>query len=237
MGNVRAFAKGSKAMAAGNRVTLFNPLSQLTSEYCDHLQEIARFHAHRNWIDAQDREDCVGEFVLHVLLLHQTQQHKGNDRQFPAAWLNRCAANHAVDFQRRRRRLARHESGIVSDDVDETHYADAAPSPEAQALAKEFFYCLQREVYTLTPMQRDLFTRLIVNDETASEAGLTTGRTTQAILQSRSNLCRQLRVLLERHGVSEADLREYVMLIGRVSTGRGGGAERVLKPILPAPTV
>jgi RNA polymerase sigma factor (sigma-70 family) len=180
------------------------------------LLRLGLAHARRRGLTREDAEDCAMEFVARML------REKG--RPLPAdrtgycfaAWLNRCARNFAEDFCRRKERLVQHETAWPeSQRSDETSVTwectGDAPSPEHGALQGEFWSRVMAAIERLPPVMRELLVRHHLHGECIRELATAFSRKPCAIEQTLFRARRRLRVLLEGMGLTEPELRAYIV--------------------------
>lgn len=169
---------------------------------------LARSYCRRAGLSAEDTEDCAAAFAEKMLTTSPPASHVG-------AWMRECARNHVVDYIRTQRRRRAHECGwpeTASDDgpLRAWDCPDGAPSADSALLRDECWKRLMAVLAELAPIPQQVFLRHHLSSETAEEIGASLGRTPHAIEQSLSRSRKQLRAALERHGLTEAELCQYL---------------------------
>jgi RNA polymerase sigma factor (sigma-70 family) len=179
------------------------------------LLRVARFHAGRRGLTADEAEDCAVAFVERML----RKAGQAVPRELPghcfAAWLHRCAANFATSYCRARAPLGQNECPWPETlDANGSRQpwdcADNALTPEASLLREEFWRRMTAALEQLSPAMRELLVRHHLHDECIQEIAVSSGRTPHAVEQTLVRARRRQRAILERMGLSEPELRVYI---------------------------
>lgn len=223
-GSTRSVRAGSHPSRAPG--TQFWREEHAQTAMCRRVLHVAENQAYRQGLRGEAAEDCALEFLERMLLtddwraLHPPEREQTARPQTPQepsseAWLRRCAGNFARNARRRDVRLSRRERVWPEwrdDEGEGPSWEPAAPqeSPEARLLRGELARRIETAVRHLTPAQRELFERILVDGEPVGEVAASLGRTPHAVSQSLLTLRQRLRAQLERQGLDERDVREYL---------------------------
>jgi len=174
----------------------------------DDASRLARRGGRRAGLNAEDAEDCAAQFVERMLTASPPTSNAG-------AWLRRCARNHVVDCIRARGRRLAHECcwpETVSDSGQSValDYPDEAPGADADLLRDEFWRCLMAALAQLDPVPQQIFLRHHLNGDSVDDLAAAFDRTPHAIHQTLLRARKRLRTVLERQGLTEAELLQYL---------------------------
>lgn len=205
----------------------------LPTVVCRRVLHVAQTQARRQGLRGEAAEDCALEFVERMLLaddwraLRPPGQEQVDRQRTPPepsseAWLRRCAGNFARNVHRRDVRLSQRERVWPEWRDDEGEGPDWEPvalqeTPEARLLRSELAQRIEAAARRLTPAQRELFERILVDEESVGEVAASLGRTPHAVSQALLTLRQRLRGLLERQGLDERAVEEY---LGASEAGR-----------------
>ncbi len=177
-------------------------------KYLDDALSLAHGGARRAGLNVEDTEDCVLHFAQKMLTAPLPTSNV-------EAWMRESARNHVIDYARARQKRLTHECywpQTVSDSGQpvKRDCQDGAPSVEAELLQDELRRLLMVALMELSPMAREVFLRHHLSGESAEEIATSSGRTPHAVEQSLYRSRKHLRAALERHGSTEAELRQYL---------------------------
>ena len=203
--------------------------SMLTDVYppdhrIDDFLRVSRYHAAQMGMTSDDIEDCAMEFAEHMLFNQERRGKELPSAECSSAWLHRCARNHAIDYRRSLlRRCSRQVSWSGSDGSDVVgDLPDTAAGPDDVVLYREFWEIVQSGFEQIGDTAQDLFVQRYVHNRRLRDLAICADRSEQAIEQALRRIRRRIRVLLERQGVLEANLRAYLV----ACTATGGPALR-----------
>lgn len=177
-------------------------------ELLDDALRLAQRCSRRAGLNAEDAEDCAAQFVERMLTASPPTSNAG-------AWLRRCARNHIVDYMRARGRRLTHEcrwpetisgsgQSVASD------FPDGAPGADANLLRDEFWRCLMAALAQLDPVPQQIFLRHHLNGDSVDDLAAAFDRTPHAVDQTLLRARKRLRTVLERQGLTEAELLQYL---------------------------
>jgi RNA polymerase sigma factor (sigma-70 family) len=150
------------------------------------------------------------DFVVKMLSLGRRELAQTPFPQATGAWLNRCARNHALNFERAlrpQRRLC-----LPLDRVPGLAQIPAsAPSPEVQLCYTQLGQRLEAALSQLPSSTRRLFLSHHVGERTLGELAAEAGKTRNALDQTFFRARRRLRVLLEAQGWTESQMRSFLV--------------------------
>lgn len=169
---------------------------------------IAQRYGRRMRLNAEDAEDCAALFAKRMLTASPPDSNA-------EAWLRRCARNHVVDCIRA---LRRHQAHVCSwpqardgdDSAEALEYADDAPGTDAGLMRDEFWRRLMAAFAKLDPIPQQIFLRHHRDGEPVQDLAAAFDRTPHAIEQTLLRARKRLRAALERQGLTEAELLQYL---------------------------
>lgn len=186
----------------------------LTPPELKQLLELARRRGVYAGLDAAAAEDCAAAFVEQMLekrptLLNET---RGPER---LRWLCCCARNFARDFKRRELRhtaieLVWPERTDSNDCLFILVVQDKCIGPHGLLLRQEFWKRVEIVRAKLPPDQQILFVSFYLNGDSVLSIAQATGRTPAAVRQALVRLRKHLKSLLEKDGLTETELCEYL---------------------------
>lgn len=180
----------------------------MNPELLDSALSLARNCSKRAGLNLEDTEDCAVHFAQWMLTTALPAPPLG-------AWMRKCARNHVINHLRTRGRRMAHEQPwpeTASDGGPPTAWdcPDGAPSADSDLLRAEFWKRVMAALAELAPAPQQVFLRHHLSDETVEDISAFLGRTPHAIEQSLCRSRKHLRAALERHGLTEAELRQYL---------------------------
>ena len=173
---------------------------------------VARRCARREGLSPDDADDCATEFVVRMLHRYEPKQLLTARTLTSAAWLYRCARNHAIDFRRARARLEQHESCALCALCTDVRTAvpaggaACAPEPDRQFLRSDCLCRMTDAINQLSHVQRQLFLRHHLGGEPILNLAADFQRSPHAVEQTLHRARHRLRLLLEKQGWSEREL-------------------------------
>jgi RNA polymerase sigma factor (sigma-70 family) len=170
------------------------------------LRRLVARECRRAELDAEDTNDCVQEFLVHVLVSKPFTHTEPDDR---VRWLTKCAVNYVWTFVGRHARERQHiVNWELTDSVDpdqrDTVHAGPQADPVAQCVHSDLTAALKEAISELTPDQQTIVRLYYLWEMNAPEIAEVVGRTPQAINQSLFLARRRMRKILE----STRDLKE-----------------------------
>ncbi len=174
----------------------------------DDASRLARRGGRRAGLNAEDAEDCAAQFVERMLTASPPTSNAG-------AWLRRCARNHVVDCIRARGRRLSHECDwpeTISESGQSMpcDYPGETPGADADLLRNEFWSRLMAALAEIAPTPQQIFLRHHLNGETIQNLAIAFDRTPHAVDQDLLRARQRLRAVLERQGLTESELRQYL---------------------------
>lgn len=180
--------------------------------YSTQIFAIALFQASRAGLQREDAQDCAMDFVVRLL---GKQEASKNTVPEPlvgrtAAWLQRCAHNHACNYARSlSRRRQREQSwtdrfGANGDLAEETRMA-TGPGPRTLVLRRELWKQIATALERFTPDQREIFIRFHIRRENTRELAVRFKRSPHAVEECLSNVRKRLATLLRSYGWTEEE--------------------------------
>lgn len=181
------------------------------------LLKLAHSVARRRGLTQEDAEDCAAEFAERMLRRPECAARTGPDGRCFPAWLYHCAVNHTTDFCRAQVRRAKREQPWPETAPDDgpplaLEFASDSPTPEAQLLRQEFWERMNTALDRLPPLMRELLVRHHLHGECVRELAEYCGRSSEAVELVLFRARRRMRGMLLRMGLSETELRAYIVL-------------------------
>jgi RNA polymerase sigma factor (sigma-70 family) len=158
-------------------------------------------------LPGEDAEDCAMEFVTRSLEPSSVPAAEKTSFYARPGYLRRCAINYLLNFSRARlRRQNRERTGEAA-----AIRADRTESSlEARLLKRAFWQQVATVLALLAPVSCQIFLSSHLDGETIKELAASFDRTPHAVEQTLSRTRSRLRLLLERQGITESQLREYL---------------------------
>ena len=175
----------------------------------DNAFYLAGRYGQRAGLTAEDTEDCAVQFAERMLTASPP-----DFRVEP--WLRRCARNHVVDCVRALRRRQAYVCPWPQvrdgDDSAELECADDEPGADAGLMRDEFWRHLMAAFAKLDPVPQQIFLRHYQNGDSVQAVAVAFHRTPHAVEQTLLRARKHLRAALERQGLTESELRQYLVV-------------------------
>ena len=175
----------------------------------DNAFGLAPRYGQRAGLTAEDTEDCAAQFAERMLTASPPDSHV-------EAWLRRCARNHVVDCVRALRRRQAHvcpwPQARDGDDSAELDCAGNEPGTDAGLMQDECWWHLMRALAKLEPIPQQIFLRHHLNGEPVQDLAVAFDRIPHAVEQTLLRARKHLRAALERQGLTESELRQYLVV-------------------------
>jgi DNA-directed RNA polymerase specialized sigma24 family protein len=204
---------------------------------CRMLLKLAGSVARRRGLTREEAEDCAAEFARRMLGRQECAAPMGPDGHCFPAWLHRCAENHVTDFCRAKERLGQHEQpwpeAVRGDGpLVAWDFAGSTSLAEARPLREESWQRTTVALDRLPPIMSELLVRHHLHGECIRDLAASCDRTPAAVQLILLRARRQMRSLLERMGLTELELRAYIIASLPVQMGclcaQRSGAERLI---------
>lgn len=221
---------GHSSNCSNSRSRPIPPPPALPDVLCRRLYRIAVGWARQQGVPPGELEDCALEFVARMLVAAPARWEglaQGAEPDGFAAWIHRCAVNHARTYRRRSRARQRVLAALTSGAAPENAPdADPALSPARPALASaadpapaavlrcEFWRRVAPLFRQLPPDQAALAWSCWVDGMSAQDVAASlpgARRSPNAVRLCLSRTRRRLRGMLARQAVTEEDLRGYLL--------------------------
>lgn len=173
------------------------------------LYLVAYSQARHRGLGREDAQDCAMEFVQRLVKL--SPRPAGLDSP---AWVMRCAQNHAISFARSLQRRRKHEQAAAPTPP----VATPGPGPKTLALRRELWQQLFAVLKQLTPLQRELFVRYHIRQQSIAHIAARCNKSPHAVAEGLSHARQRLAVLLRDAGWTEADARALFQSAPRPSS-------------------
>lgn len=131
-------------------------LTRQASQSIDDLLRVSRFQANQLGLDGEDMEDCAIEFVEHMLLPRTRNRTQHLATPWTAAYVHRCARNHAIDYHRKLRRKCDRQVFSSGNDATPECDFDVDSSPDTALLYAEFWGIMRSSFGQLGDVAHDL---------------------------------------------------------------------------------
>jgi len=176
------------------------------------LEKIAAYCAGKAGVGADEIQDCAMTFVEGRLAIANPDAPLP-----PAAWLYRCAANFAHNWRKKEQRRAAREAAFASSCEDGSRSGDGLTQdeglPERKLVHQELRKRVARAVAKLPPGEQDLYQRCHIDGQEIEAIARDRGKTRNSVDQAVHRMRRHLRAQLERDGLTEEELRDYIATI------------------------
>jgi RNA polymerase sigma factor (sigma-70 family) len=197
-------------------------LAQEEETLCGRILAVARHHARLFGIPTDDLEDCAMDFLERMLRAKHITAYLTIHQSHREAWLHRCAINHASNYRRSLSRRRSHEvPWPTTCDVDEafslTEFIDDSPGPEVRVLTREFWQRADSVVGGLRPDHKRCFVRHYLFLEPVREIAARDQKSQAAVSKTLQRARKRLRVVAERMGITEGDMRTYLVCVPRAA--------------------
>lgn len=169
---------------------------------------LVRRYGRRAGLDVEDAEDCAAQFVERMLMISPPASGAG-------MWLRRCARNHAIDCVRAQKRRLTHECcwpETVSDGGQPSawDYPDGRRDVDADLMRDEFWQRLLVALAQLDLVPQQIFLRYHLDGDSVVRLAAAFNRTPHAVEQTLLRARKRLRAVLERQGLTEAELLQFL---------------------------
>lgn len=201
-----------------HNLQLFQPEANLSDNdaFCHYLLQEAKLCARRYGLKDDAADDYAIEFLEQMLSKSSHALRRAQEGGYAETWILRCAENCAISYLRRQARLRRKEipSPERTDEAEtrqEWEPMAREASPEACLLRDELTKRILEALSELTPDEQEIFLCYVWLSEPLKKIAASIKRTPQAVKQSLSMTRKRLRAILLRRGLTEAELREYLI--------------------------
>ena len=181
---------------------------------CNHLQFFGTNFAKRQKLSEEDAREFGVRFVEQILIRSQKIP---KNLLVSNTFLFACARNLWKSDLRSRHIKERHEltcsqcSQIQTVDFPDI-FGSSLSMPERSAINEEFYAVLERATKHLQPFPREIFYLHYLEGISISELANMADKTPNAIYKSLERACKSIRKNLERQGMGEQEMRDYVRL-------------------------